>query len=127
MCVSDLIGRPYRYGADGSDPDGAVDCIHAVLLALDEMGIPRPQTKQSWYGASRMAIGRDLLYWGSRVDAARIDGDVVLLARDQNVFGVTWQGGLIHCSELRQEVAWCPIGMLQPAYIVRHYSRLNGY
>ena len=125
MSVFDLIGKPYRYGANGTDLDGAVDCIHAVLLALDAMGIPRPATKSSWYDGNRIAIARDLLEWGTRVNEASIDGDVVLLARDQYIFGVTWQDGLIHCNELRQQVAWYPIKMLQPVYIVRHCSRMN--
>lgn len=125
MCVSDLIGRPYRYGADGSGDDGAIDCIHLVLLALDELQIPRPRSSQHWYTASWRQVARELLEWGRRVDKARLDGDVVLLSTEAHTFGVVWQQGVIHISKPRQAVAWCPIAMLQPVHTVRHYSRLN--
>ena len=62
-CV-DLIGRPYRLGADGTGVDGAIDCIHMVYVALDDMGIPTQAFQASWYEAPRRQIARDLLTWG---------------------------------------------------------------
>jgi len=125
MCVSDLIGRPYRYGATGSDPDQAVDCIHVVLLALDEMGLPRPPSSQHWYSASWRQVARELLEWGKRVETAKLDGDVVLLSTEKHAFGVVWQQGVIHISEIRQEVAWYPTAILPIVCTLRHYSRLS--
>jgi cell wall-associated NlpC family hydrolase len=122
MCASDLIGVPYRYGATGGD---AIDCIHLVLAVLDELQIPRPPASQHWYQASWRQVARELLSWGKRVDEAKLDGDVVLLSTDRHAFGVVWQQGVIHISEIRREAAWYPTAMFQPVHIVRHCSRLN--
>lgn len=122
MCVSDLIGVPYRYGATGGD---AIDCIHLVLAVLDQLQIPRPSSSPHWYSASWRQIARELLMWGDRVPEAKLDGDVVLLSTQKHAFGVVWQQGVIHISEPRQAAAWCPIAIMQPAYTVRHFSRLN--
>jgi hypothetical protein len=122
MCASDLIGVPYRYGATGGD---AIDCIHLVLAVLDELQIPRPPSSQHWYQASWRQVARELLRWGERVDEAKLDGDVVLLSTEKHAFGVVWQQGVIHISEPRKAVAWCPTAIMEPAYILRHCSRLN--
>jgi cell wall-associated NlpC family hydrolase len=122
MCASDLIGLPYRYGATGGD---AIDCIHLVLAVLDEIQIPRPPSSEHWYTASWRQVARELLTWGNRVPDARLDGDVVLLSTHKHVFGVVWQQGVIHINETKQAVAWCPIAITQPAYVIRHCCRLS--
>ena len=108
----DLIGRPYRYGADGTDPDGALDCIHLVYTVLGRLGINTPPFDQHWYAASPIAIGRDLLQWGRRVTGANYDGDVALLAGEEPIFAVAWQNGLLYINRPLEQVAWCPIGIV---------------
>lgn len=110
---SDLIGRPYRYGADGTDPDGALDCIHLVFAALDRLGLPHPQCRNEWYDGKR--IGRDLLMWCRRVDVAAYDGDVLLLPQQNTAFAVYWEKGCLYINQHSKAVAWCPIGMV-PSY-----------
>ena len=48
----DLVGRPYRLGADGSGKE--IDCIHLCYVALERMGIKAPAFKQSWYTDSKV-------------------------------------------------------------------------
>ena len=45
----DLIGRPYRLGANGTDPDGALDCIHLAYITLGRLAIPTPPFQSAWY------------------------------------------------------------------------------
>ena len=106
----DLIGRPYRLGADGSGEE--IDCIHLVYTVLDRLGIETPPFRQDWYAASRITIARDLLHWGRRVAQPTYDGDVALLPQEVAAFAVTWQSGLFYINRDLQQVAWCPIGAL---------------
>jgi len=106
--VIDLIGRPYRLGADGSDPDGAIDCIHLVYVVLERMDIKTPKFKASWYGQSVRQYGRDLLAWGVRVKEPQYDGDVLLLKQGDPVFAVVWSRGCLYVNRHLNAVAWCP-------------------
>jgi len=110
--VIDLIGRPYRYGADGTESDGAIDCIHLVLIVLDRLGIQRPQTRQEWYGGSAMLIGRDLLKWGQKIATPQYDGDVLLLPQETTAFAVYWENGCLYINQHLKAAAWCPIEQL---------------
>jgi len=106
----DLIGRPYRLGADGTEEDGAIDCIHLVYIALDRLGIETPQFKEVWYGQTVRQFGRDLLRWGDRVDRPQYDGDVLLLSEGSPVFAVFWNKGCLYISLHLNAVTWSPIG-----------------
>lgn len=106
----DLVGTPYRYGADGSD--GAIDCIHLVYTVLGRLGISTPPFKPDWYGAGRVSIARDLLRWGRRIPVPAYDGDVALLPQEAAAFAVTWQNGLLYINRDLLQVAWCPIGVM---------------
>ena len=86
----DLIGRPYRLGANGTGADGAIDCIHLVYVVLDRLNMPTPKFKDDWYNQSVRQYGRDLLKWGSRIDQPGYDGDVLLLDQGDPVFAVVW-------------------------------------
>jgi hypothetical protein len=120
-CV-DLIGRPYRLGADGSD--AAIDCIHMVYVVLTDIGIPTPPFNQDWYNASWQAIARDLLSWGKRVPKAVYDGDVILLKQDRKAFAVVWSQGILYINQQTQRVDWCATKRVQNYYAFR-YSRLS--
>ena len=108
----DLIGRPYRLGADGTGADGAIDCIHLVYVVLERMNIPTPKFKDDWYNQSVRQYGRDLLKWGSRIDQPGYDGDVLLLDQGDPVFAVVWSRGCLYINRHLKAVAWCPIGTL---------------
>ena len=105
----DLIGRPYRYGADGSGPDGAIDCIHLVLLVLDRLGLERPPVRLAWYDGNPFVIGRDLLKWCRKIEEPSYDGDVLLLPQQSTAFAVYWENGCLYINQHLKAVAWCPI------------------
>jgi len=117
--VIDLIGRPYRLGADGTDPDGAIDCIHLVYTVLQRMEIPTPVFQADWYNQSVRQYGRDLLKWGIRVDEPQYDGDVLLLDQGDPVFAVVWSKGCLYINRHLKAVAWCPIGTVSGRYCFR--------
>ena len=109
--MMDLIGRPYRYGADGTDPDGALDCIHLVYEVLSRLSIPTPPFNTNWYDASNLAVARDLLRWGRRISQPIYDGDVAILPAEGH-FGIAWHQGILYISHELGKVAWCPIGAM---------------
>ena len=115
----DLIGRPYRLGADGTGPDGAIDCIHLVYTVLERMEIPTPAFQADWYNQSVRQYGRDLLKWGTRVDEPQYDGDVLLLDQGDPVFAVVWSKGCLYINRHLKAVAWCPIGTMSRRYCFR--------
>jgi hypothetical protein len=120
--VIDLIGRPYRLGADGTDADGAIDCIHLVYNVLDRLGIATPDFKASWYDNNWRAISRDLLCWGRRIKMAEYDGDVLVLPQANATFAVTWSNGCLYVNQHLMAVAWCPIGKLSCSHCFRTKS-----
>jgi hypothetical protein len=122
-CV-DLIGRPYRLGADGTGDDRAIDCIHMVYVALDDMGIPTPAFNAGWYEAPRRQIARDLLTWGRRIPKASYDGDILLLRQDRPIFAIAWSQGALYINMALNKVAWCRMEVL-PIYHAFRCCRLN--
>jgi hypothetical protein len=118
---ADLIGRPYRLGADGTDADGAIDCIHMVYAAQKDMNVVMPTFKTSWYEASRREIARDLLAWGRRIPKASYDGDILLLQQDQMAFAVAWSQGILYINNHLQKVAWSLPKAVGNCYVFRCY------
>jgi len=104
---SDLIGMPYRLGADGSD--GHIDCIHLCYKALGHIGIDPPPFKQSWYEAGKWEVSRDLLKWGFRVEKPEYDGDILLLAENSWTFAVTWEKGILYIQPKTEKVQWSSV------------------
>ena len=104
----DLIGRPYRLGADGSDPDGALDCIHLVYTALERMAIPTPAFNPTWYDSPWRPVLKALNTWGFRIQRPQYDGDVVLIPQQTFAFGVAWQDGILFTAAMVNRVEWRP-------------------
>ena len=102
----DLIGLPYRLGANGTD--GYIDCIHLVTVALDCMRIKHPPITEDMYDASSRQIARWLITWGNRITQPSYDGDVLVLPSQQRAFGVVWNGGILYINELSRTVQWTP-------------------
>jgi hypothetical protein len=121
---ADLIGRPYRLGANGTDEDGAIDCIHLVYAVLAELDIPTPAFNPDWYTASHRSVARDLLTWGTRIPQGSYDGDVLLLRQDQMAFAVAWSQGILYINNRLQKVAWSLPEIVGSCYAFR-CSRLN--
>lgn len=103
MC-SDLIGKQYRFGANGSE----VDCIALVIQALDRMGIANPGVKRDWYSMSVRQVMVELREYTSRIEEPTYDGDIVLLASDPLAFGVAWQSGILYINRDLMRVDWKP-------------------
>jgi hypothetical protein len=118
--VIQLIGTPYKLGADGTD--NAIDCIHLVFTVLQQLAITTPPFDAAWYEASDRRILRALLTWGNRIHNPEYDGDVVLLREKTTAFAITWQNGLFYINKDLKAVAWCPIGILPTLYCFRTKS-----
>jgi cell wall-associated NlpC family hydrolase len=121
---AELIGRPYRLGANGTDDDGAIDCIHLVYAVLADLDIPTPAFNPAWYTASYRSVARDLLTWGRRISEPSYDGDVLLLRQDQMAFAVAWSQGILYINNRLQRVAWSLPEIAGNCYAFR-CSRLN--
>lgn len=115
----DLIGRPFRLGADGTDSDGAVDCIHLVYIALERLGIPCPTFDPDWYTAPRRTVVQALREWGNRTRKPEYNGDVVLLPHRNYAFGVTWQNGILYTAAYIKMVTWAPLSALPRTHCYR--------
>lgn len=112
MCdCSDLVGKPYRLGADGSD--GSIDCIHLVYTVLNRLQIPTPKFQPDWYTADIKTVLRDIHKWGRRVAQPQYDGDVLLLRQGGWGFAVVWQDGILYINGKVQKVAWSPLCAVQ--------------
>lgn len=109
----DLIGRPYRLGADGTDTDGAIDCIHLVYITLERMGIVTPEFDPTWYNNNKIQILRALCRWGDRVKCPQYDGDVLLLPQTVATFAVSWNQGCLYINQHLKAVAWCRLEHIQ--------------
>ena len=117
---SDLIGMPYRLGADGSD--GHIDCIHLCYKVWDEIGIKAPPFKQSWYEAGKWEVSRDLLKWGFRVKKPEYDGDILLLAENSWTFAVTWEKGILYIQPRTEKVQWSSVQLFTTYHCFRTKS-----
>jgi hypothetical protein len=109
-------------GANGNDPDGALDCIWLVYHTLDALEIPTPPFNPDWYEQPTWTVLRTLYRWGTRVDGRLYTGDVVLLPENRWAFGVLWRNGVMHMSHKSSKVDWCPLERL-PANT--HYFRMK--
>lgn len=119
----DLIGRPYRLGADGHGPE--IDCIHLVYTALNRLRIPTLDFNVRWYDSSWRVVLQDLASWGTRVAQPEYDGDVVLLAHQKFVFGVTWASGILYINQDLAAASWHPVSALSVRRTYRHSSSLS--
>ena len=120
MSAYSLIGMEYQLGADGTDRK--IDCIHLCYTVLEELGIPTPEFKDSWYAIDSREILRDLALWGVRVEAPRYNGDVLILNDSETgwAFGVVWQNGLLLINRLTNQVNWFPFNAVLPLRVYRY-------
>ena len=113
MTPFDLIGRPYRLGADFvSRPEG--DCLSLARFVLKSYGIRTPEPQRSWYRRLRRKdtqVFRDELErWGEVTTDLRCG--VVALCQAENGYGmaVWFENGWL--SFVGSEVKWSTIGGL---------------
>jgi hypothetical protein len=118
----DLLGRPYRLGADGGGDDGAIDCIHLVYEVRTRLQLPCPPFQQNWYSAPMRSVLRDMLRWGERIEKPLYDGDVALVPSERWIFAVTWDRGLLLVSAITEKVRWCPYRSVPSCHYFRHKS-----
>ena len=116
----DLIGKPYRLGADGSD--GHIDCIHLVYTVLQRLNIPCPSFNPAWYDSNWRVVLKALRKWGTRTTEPSYDGDVVLLSHNKFVFGVVWQSGILYINDPLAKVAWNATSAFKICRAYRHAS-----
>ena len=105
----DLIGLPYRLGAD-PERHGAADCLTLARYVLKTYGIDSPQGNRSWYRRLRKkdySIFREQLeLWGTPTDTVKVG--TVALCRTSNGLGMAtfiddYPGWLSFCGT---EVVW---------------------
>lgn len=113
MTPYDLIGRPYRLGADFAI-HGSGDCLSLARTVLKHCGIDTPQPQRDWYRRIRRGdtqiFYEQLESWGQLIDEPRL-GSVALCQAD-NGYGlaVWWDGGFLHYRGM--EVVWSPVNAL---------------
>ena len=118
----DLIGRPYRLGADGTDPDGALDCIHLVFAVHERLGYWHVKRNPAWYVNNRIQMARDMLAMWRRIEVPGYDGDVLMTAQPEVAFSVFWDQGCLYVNRYLKAVAWCPVGRLRYSHCFRSRS-----
>jgi hypothetical protein len=103
---ADLIGLPYRLGAEPSR-HGATDCINLCRWVLAWYGINAPIPKRSWY--RRLSKGDTTIFkeqlelWGIPAETG-----IIGLVPANNGFGlaVFYDTGWLHCSAQINRVIW---------------------
>ena len=121
---SDLIGRPYRLGADGSGSDGAIDCIHLCYTAFDRLGINAPPFNHAWYDGDRRLILRELYGSFVRIHNDYTDGDLLLIPQNPWAFAVIWSQGVLYIEPVLEKVQWSSLRMFTKARYYRSKSNL---
>ena len=113
MTPLDLIGLPYRLGADFAR-HGAGDCLSLARTVLGFYGIATPQPQRAWYRRLRRgdtAVFRDeLKRWGLPTDTPRLGTAALCQVNDGFGLAVYAEGGWL--SYVGLEVAWSPVGAL---------------
>lgn len=123
MRCDQLLGLRYRLGADGTD--GEIDCIHMVMYALDDIGIPHPPLELNWYEQSALVHGRAMRQWGKRIKEPAYDGDVIWLKAGTPTFAVLWDHGLLYINQAAMRVMWCP-WPVQHKFSAYRYCPMSG-
>jgi len=112
----DLIGMPFRLGADPVK-HGATDCVGLARFVLAHQGIPSPQPTRSWY--RRLRRGDAGLFWEildlwGRPTTRPTLGAVALCGTTSDLgLAVWWMNGWMHYGD-DQTVRWTPADSLQP-------------
>ena len=123
MQVMQLIGLPYRLGAD-PERHGAADCLSLSKAVLAAYGIETPTPQREWYRRLKRGdtsvFQEELLRWGQQTTSPRI-GAVGLCLSDNDAKGLAtfWEDGWIAFAGTR--VKWSRIGALQVSAI--YYPR----
>ena len=104
----DLIGIPYRLGADPIR-HGATDCINLCRTVLAWYGIQAPVPARNWY--RRLHAG-DTSIFKEQLDLWGTPGEtgIIALVQASNSYGlaVFYDTGWLHCSALINRVVWSP-------------------
>lgn len=116
MSPEDLIGLPYRLGAD-PERHGATDCVGLARAVLRHQGIDSPTPTRAWYRRLRRGdtsiFWEQLTRWGVLTDRPRV-GTVALCGTAHDLgLAVWWSNGWIHFGE-DHRARWTPADLLSP-------------
>ena len=130
MRVDQLVGLPYRLGAD-PERHGATDCLGLCRAVLATYGIESPAPTREWYRRLRQGdhsiFPEQLRLWGEEIAEPKMEGTVALCQAGKG-YGLSafWcDGWLIYKDE---RVHWCPTAALpvvafyyrqKPRYVMR--------
>ena len=117
MKPHELIGLPYRLGAD-PEKHGAGDCLSICITVLKSYGIYTPQPKREWYKRLRRGdysvFETELKRWG--VDSSPKLGAIALCLSNENCLGMAafYEEGWIHYQKTLEGrlVKWSAISAL---------------
>ena len=109
----DLIGLPYRLGAD-PEKHGAADCLSLARHVVGHYGITLPPAQRSWYRRLRRkdysVFEEQLSLWGYRIDAPKVGSLALCKTDDGFALGAYWYDGCL--SFLGETVNWRPVTAL---------------
>ena len=110
----DLIGFPYRLGAD-PERHGAADCLSLAKAVLTYHGVETPPAQRSWYRRLKRGdtdvFREELERWGDLVESPKL-GTVALCHSDLGYGMATYfEDGYIHFGD--EGVRWSPLNSLE--------------
>jgi hypothetical protein len=108
---ADLIGLPYKLGADPVR-HGATDCVNLCRAVLQFQGIDTPVPTRDWYRRLKRGdvsvFAEQLNSWGSPVMYASPGTIALSQARIGYGLAAFYDSGWIHCNAQTLRVAWSP-------------------
>ena len=94
----DLVGMPYRLGAD-PEKHGAADCLSLARHVVGHYGYTMPLPQRSWYRRLRRkdysVFPDELSLWGDIIDQPIIGSIVLCETNDGYAMGSFWCGGCL--------------------------------
>jgi len=115
----DLIGIPYRLGADPLK-HGATDCVNLCRTVLAWYGINTPAPTRQWYRRLRdgdtAVFWEELESWGYRTTTAA--ATTVALLKIGTGYGLAayYEEGWLYCNAQMNRVAWSPFVSIEAVY-----------
>ena len=94
----DLVGMPYRLGAD-PEKHGAADCLSLARHVVGHYGYTMPLPQRNWYRRLRRkdysVFPEELLLWGDIIEQPIIGSIVLCKTNDGYAMGSYWCGGCL--------------------------------
>jgi hypothetical protein len=94
----DLVGMPYRLGAD-PEKHGAADCLSLARHVVGHYGYTMPAPQRNWYRRLRRKdysiFPEELSTWGDIIEQPRLGSIVLCNTNDGYAMGGYWYDGCL--------------------------------